>query len=91
MMVILILLFYLIVFKDVGIIYKLYLVEFCILLFSCIFVVYWYEINKWIDDYDKVFVLILNKKGNIFIVYISMYCFFYLFIFCMSLYIYFFF
>lgn len=68
----------------------MYLVKFCILLFSCIFVVYWYEINKWIDDYDKVFVLILNKKGNIFIVYISMYCFFYLFIFCMSLYIFFF-
>lgn len=63
MMVILILLFYLIVFKDVGIIYKLYLVKFCILLFSCIFVVYWYEINKWIDDYDKVFVLIFKKRG----------------------------
>lgn len=87
----LILLFYLTVPKDAGIIQKLHSVKLCILSFSCISVAHWYEINKWIDDHDKASVPTLNKKGNPFIANTNMLCFFYLFIFCISSYIYVFF
>lgn len=60
----LILLFYLTVPKDAGIIHKLHSVELCILSFSCISVAHWYEINKWIDDHDKATVPTFKKRGT---------------------------
>lgn len=60
----LILLFYLTVPKDAGILHKLHSVKLCILSFSCISVAHWYEINKWIDDHDKASVPTLNKGGT---------------------------
>lgn len=65
MMTTLILLFYLTVPKDAGIIHKLHSVELCILSFSCISVAHWYEINKWIDDHDKAYVPTLKKGEHI--------------------------
>lgn len=60
----LILLFYLTVPKDAGIIQKLHSVKLCILSFSCISVAHWYEINKWIDDHDKASVPTFKKWGT---------------------------
>lgn len=60
----LILLFYLTVPKDAGIIQKLHSVKLCILSFSCISVAHWYEINKWIDDHDKASVPTFKKRGT---------------------------
>lgn len=65
MMATLILLFYLTVPKDAGIIQKLHSVKLCILSFSCISVAHWYEINKWIDDHDKAYVPTLKKGEHI--------------------------
>lgn len=64
MMTTLILLFYLTVPKDAGIIHKLHSVKLCILSFSCISVAHWYEINKWTDDHDKATVPTLKKRGK---------------------------
>lgn len=64
MMATLILLFYLTVPKDAGIIQKLHSVKLCILSFSCISVAHWYEINKWIDDHDKASVPTFKKRGT---------------------------
>lgn len=58
-------------------------------MFSCIFVVYWYEINKWIDDYDKVYVLIFKKGEYIYCEY--KYVLFFLFIYFLYEFVYLFF